>query len=297
MNTPWRSWWFWKGVVFILSASTSLVLTYLQNDGTELLEVIWESWLHVTWLDISELEYDADAIAPFYAGFSALAFLTPLLTEQSQKSENERAFDFGLRIWGGVAAFITAVYWLSAATDDKAIKHLVALTPLIPIVGLMLAMYFLAMISRQNRMSQSQGINEEAQDPPKSELGPTVAGTDQVGFLFADARALYDDALEMLGQGNIRNAAEKAWGATKRATDALVLARIGEEPQTTALTTEGLLALARASDDIENLVGRYFAQGLREIIEGPYRMIYPAGEQQVDVLAVVHGSRLLPPEL
>ena len=95
MNTPWRSWWFWKGVVFTLSASISVVLTYLQQDGTKLLEVIWESWLHVTWLDISKLEYDADAIAPFYAGFSALALLTPLLTEQSQKSENERAFDSG----------------------------------------------------------------------------------------------------------------------------------------------------------------------------------------------------------
>ena len=35
----------------------------------------------------------------------------------------------------------------------------------------------------------------------------------------------------MLDQGKIRNSAEKAWGATKRATDALVLAREGEEPQ------------------------------------------------------------------
>ncbi len=64
----------------------------------------------------------------------------------------------------------------------------------------------------------------------------------------------------MLDQGKIRNVSEKAWGTTKRATDALVLARIGEEPATTALTTEGLLALARASDDIENLVGRYFTR-------------------------------------
>ena len=49
-------------------------------------------------------------------------------------------------------------------------------------------------------------------------------------FLFSDARALFDDALEMLNQGKIRNAAEKAWGTTKRPTDALVLARHGEEP-------------------------------------------------------------------
>ena len=58
-----------------------------------------------------------------------------------------------------------------------------------------------------------------------------VVATDRVNFLFADARALYDDAIEMLDEGKIRNAAEKAWGATKRATGALVLARHGEEPQ------------------------------------------------------------------
>ena len=51
-----------------------------------------------------------------------------------------------------------------------------------------------------------------------------MVATDRVRFLFADARTLYDDAIEMLDQGKIRNAAEKAWGATKRATDALVLA-------------------------------------------------------------------------
>ena len=52
---------------------------------------------------------------------------------------------------------------------------------------------------------------------------------DRGNFLFADARALYDDAIEMLDQGKVRNAAEKAWGATKRATDALVLVQEGEE--------------------------------------------------------------------
>ena len=45
-----------------------------------------------------------------------------------------------------------------------------------------------------------------------------MVATDRVNFLFADARSLYDDALKMLDQEKIRNAAEKAWGATKRAT-------------------------------------------------------------------------------
>ena len=44
-------------------------------------------------------------------------------------------------------------------------------------------------------------------------------------------------------------------------------------------------------------VSEYETQGIREIIEGPYRIIYQVTEQQVDVLALVHGARLLPPEL
>ena len=33
----------------------------------------------------------------------------------------------------------------------------------------------------------------------------------RVGEIFADARVLYIDALEMLEQGRLRNASEKAW--------------------------------------------------------------------------------------
>ncbi len=51
--------------------------------------------------------------------------------------------------------------------------------------------------------------------------------TEQVTAIFVDAWVLYEDALEELERGKLRNAAEKAWGATKRATDALVLARNG----------------------------------------------------------------------
>ena len=78
--------------------------------------------------------------------------------------------------------------------------------------------------------------------------------------IFADARAVHSQALDRLEQDDIRDAAEKAWCATKRATDALILARTGEEPETTAMTTEGLLALAMRSDIFENLVGRYFTR-------------------------------------
>ena len=84
--------------------------------------------------------------------------------------------------------------------------------------------------------------------------------TADISGIFEDARVLYADALEMLEQDRIRNAAEKAWGATKRATDALLLARTGDLPETTARTTRNLLALAGTSQDCETLVGRYFTR-------------------------------------
>ena len=51
--------------------------------------------------------------------------------------------------------------------------------------------------------------------------------TTRVAELLADAREVHSQALERLAAGDIRDAAEKAWCATQRATDALVLARTG----------------------------------------------------------------------
>ena len=68
--------------------------------------------------------------------------------------------------------------------------------------------------------------------------------TNRIEEIFRDARELQADALEMLDQGKIRNSAEKAWGATKRATDALVLAREGEEPQPAGQARRALLRLS-----------------------------------------------------
>ena len=87
-----------------------------------------------------------------------------------------------------------------------------------------------------------------------------MVATDPATAIFQDAYEVHASALRKLAEGDVRNAAEKAWCATKRATDALILARTGEEPPTTAMTTEGLLALARGSADFETLVGRYFTR-------------------------------------
>ena len=87
-----------------------------------------------------------------------------------------------------------------------------------------------------------------------------MVATDPVAMIFQDAHEVHSSALQKLTEGDIRDAAEKAWCATKRATDALIFACTGEEPPTTAMTTEGLLGLARGSSDFETLVGRYFTR-------------------------------------
>ena len=81
--------------------------------------------------------------------------------------------------------------------------------------------------------------------------------TEQVTPVFEDAWALYNDALEELAHSKLRNAAEKAWGATKRATDASILARTGQEPELTARTTRELHSLVSQDENVERLVGRY----------------------------------------
>ena len=68
---------------------------------------------------------------------------------------------------------------------------------------------------------------------------------------------MQSQALKRLANGDIRDAAEKAWCATKRATNALILARTGQEPTTTSQTSGGLRVLARNDDRYRSLRQRY----------------------------------------
>ena len=81
--------------------------------------------------------------------------------------------------------------------------------------------------------------------------------TSQVTEIFDDSRQMHVQALERLAQGDIRDAAEKAWCATKRATIALILARTGREPTTTTQTSGGLRVLARNDERYRSLRQRY----------------------------------------
>ncbi len=73
-----------------------------------------------------------------------------------------------------------------------------------------------------------------------------VAAQD-VRRLFDDARSLHESALTMMGNGDLRDAAEKAWGAVNRSTTALVLARTDILPERSPDVSRGLIELA--SDD------------------------------------------------
>ena len=78
--------------------------------------------------------------------------------------------------------------------------------------------------------------------------------------IFADAQQLYQAAVAQLEAGDIRDAAEKAWCATLRATDALIMARIGTEPEKSPFTSRELDTLAESDPGVKSLVGRYYSR-------------------------------------
>ncbi len=88
----------------------------------------------------------------------------------------------------------------------------------------------------------------------------TVATQDNVDEIFADARELQDQAVERLEHGDIRDAAEKAWCATKRATDALILALTEQEPGPTGLTSDCLDDLVESGRATNSLQRRYYSR-------------------------------------
>ena len=75
--------------------------------------------------------------------------------------------------------------------------------------------------------------------------------------IFADARRMHTAALERLAAGDIRDAAEKAWCATLRATEGLVLVRTGQEPQTSTAAGRRLRAIAETDLALQDLRLRY----------------------------------------
>ena len=75
--------------------------------------------------------------------------------------------------------------------------------------------------------------------------------------IFADARLMRDAAIERMAAGDVRDAAEKAWCATVRATEALVLARTGQEPATSTAAGRRMRAISVGDQSVLGLRLRY----------------------------------------
>ena len=74
---------------------------------------------------------------------------------------------------------------------------------------------------------------------------------------FSDALRMKDASIERLAAGDIRDAAEKAWCATVRATEALVLARTGQPPGASTAAGRRLRALSVEDPSAESLARLY----------------------------------------
>lgn len=78
-------------------------------------------------------------------------------------------------------------------------------------------------------------------------------------IIFADARILYADALEMLESGKLRNAAEKARGAVQCAANALLLELTGTGAATESEAGTRLAALSLANPEFEPFRAQFSA--------------------------------------
>lgn len=83
---------------------------------------------------------------------------------------------------------------------------------------------------------------------------------DRVAGLFVQARQMQSLAVERLEAGDIRDAAGKAWCATQRATDALILARTGEKPESEIRTSDGLDDLSSSDRSVASLNLGYYSR-------------------------------------
>lgn len=79
-----------------------------------------------------------------------------------------------------------------------------------------------------------------------------------VEVLFRDAESLYEEALRDLEAKRLRKAAENAWAARLRATNALILSKMGKMPEYVPETRTMLEELAIKYPEIELLVGRFY---------------------------------------
>ena len=87
-----------------------------------------------------------------------------------------------------------------------------------------------------------------------------MLATKQGQVLLAEAWAFYDEAIKLLEQGDLRNAAGKAWEASEKATNALILERTGREPQNERETSREVRFLTLEGGDFKVFSSRFVGQ-------------------------------------
>ena len=80
---------------------------------------------------------------------------------------------------------------------------------------------------------------------------------EEVDRIFEDAFSMQRQAIERFTAEDIRDAAEKAWCATRRATDGMILAVTNVEPRSSGKTMEALRRLRGYSQDFKPLHESY----------------------------------------
>ena len=78
--------------------------------------------------------------------------------------------------------------------------------------------------------------------------------------MLSEAWAFYDEAIKLLGQGDLRNAAGKAWEASEKATNAMILERTGREPQNERETSREVRFLLLEGGDFKAFSSRFVGQ-------------------------------------
>ena len=78
--------------------------------------------------------------------------------------------------------------------------------------------------------------------------------------MLAEAWAFYDESIQLLKQGDLRNAAGKAWEASEKAANALIVERTGREPQNYRDTSVEIACLGEESGELSDFRSRFAGQ-------------------------------------
>ena len=87
-----------------------------------------------------------------------------------------------------------------------------------------------------------------------------MLATERSKEMLAEAWAFYDEAIKLLEQGDLRNAAGKAWEASEKATNALILERTGRAPQDHRETSKEMAYLWLEGGDFKAFESRFIGQ-------------------------------------